>query len=137
RNLKLKELPSTNPKPDEVAKVWEGHTSLFTGLDLAGWKTEDGAWKAAGGVLKAAGTTPLASEKEYGPGELVYDWRVPEKAGQGMGVEAGGKILALTANPGKWTRQVVPIPADARRGRIAFNPSPGLEVMNVFYREAK
>ncbi|MBX9583915.1 MAG: DUF1080 domain-containing protein [Gemmataceae bacterium] len=137
RNLKLKELPSTNPKPDEVAKVREGHKSLFTGLDLSGWKTEEGAWTAAGGVLKAAGTTPLVADGEFGPGELVYDWRVPEKATRGMGVEAGGQILALTPAPGKWNRQVVAIPADARRGRIAFRPSPGLEIMNVFYRESK
>src|SRR3954466_14925347 len=33
RNLKIKELPSTNPKPEEVAEVAQGHVNLFTGLD--------------------------------------------------------------------------------------------------------
>src|SRR5437016_3995830 len=28
KNLKIKELPSTNPKPEEIAKVWEGHESI-------------------------------------------------------------------------------------------------------------
>src|SRR5262245_43107264 len=55
KNIKIKELPSTNPKPEETAKVAEGHVSLFNGLDLKGWKTEKDAWKAAGGMLKAAG----------------------------------------------------------------------------------
>ena len=51
KNLKIKELPSTNPKPEEIAKVFEGHTSLFNGIDLKGWKTEMDSWKVAGGVL--------------------------------------------------------------------------------------
>src|SRR6476659_8265648 len=40
KNLKIKELPSTNPKPDEVADVDKGFKSLFNGLDLDGWKTD-------------------------------------------------------------------------------------------------
>jgi hypothetical protein len=39
KNLTLKELPSTNPKPEECAKVAEGHVSLFNGVDLTGWST--------------------------------------------------------------------------------------------------
>jgi len=34
------------PKPEEIAKVWEGHESIFNGLDLKGWKTEKDAWKS-------------------------------------------------------------------------------------------
>src|SRR3954471_12657640 len=33
KNVKIKELPSTNPKPEEIAKVWEGQVSLFNALD--------------------------------------------------------------------------------------------------------
>ena len=38
RNLKIKELPSTNPKADEVCQEGKGFVTLFTGLDLSGWK---------------------------------------------------------------------------------------------------
>ena len=38
KNIKIKELPSTNPKPEEVAKADEGFKSIYTGVDLAGWK---------------------------------------------------------------------------------------------------
>ncbi|MBX9622916.1 MAG: DUF1080 domain-containing protein [Gemmataceae bacterium] len=81
RNLKLKALPTTNPKPDEVAKVWEGHKSLFDGLDLTGWKTEKGAWKAEGGVLKAAGKADLETGAAVSRYELAFDFKLPEKAG--------------------------------------------------------
>src|SRR6476659_1801545 len=45
RNFNMKELPSTNPKPEECAKVDEGHVSLFDGLTLEGWETGTDAWK--------------------------------------------------------------------------------------------
>jgi hypothetical protein len=77
KNIKIKELPSTNPKPEEIAKVAEGHVSIFNGIDLTGWKTEKDAWEAAGGVLKTAGKENLVSEKKYGPCELIFDWKVP------------------------------------------------------------
>src|SRR5439155_6142753 len=41
KNLKIKELPSTNPKPQETANVAEGFKNLYTGLDLDGWKAND------------------------------------------------------------------------------------------------
>ena len=47
KNIKIKELPSTSPKPEECAKVWEGHVSLFNGVDLKGWRTEKGQWKVS------------------------------------------------------------------------------------------
>ncbi|PYM12730.1 MAG: hypothetical protein DME18_10650, partial [Verrucomicrobia bacterium] len=37
RNLRIKELPSTNPKPDEIAPLAEGFKSLYSGIDLNGW----------------------------------------------------------------------------------------------------
>ena len=42
RNIKIKELPSTNPKPEEIADVAQGFVPLYTGLDLRGWKQDAG-----------------------------------------------------------------------------------------------
>lgn len=137
RNLRIKELPSTNPKPDEVAKVWDGHTSLFTGLDLAGWKTEKGSWKAEGGALKAVGTTDLVSEKEFGPGvELLFDWRAAGKGEAACEFTAGGATHRATKQGGGWSRHVAAA-SPGKRGPVAFKPAPGLEIMNVFVRETK
>jgi hypothetical protein len=88
RNLKIKELPSTNPKPDEIADEDKGFRSMFTGLDLTGWKADEGAkkhWTTKDGVLHTAGTgeilqrqakdRALYTEKEFGDAEFVVDFR--------------------------------------------------------------
>lgn len=156
RNLKLKELPSTDPKPDEVAKVWEGHKSLFTGVDLTGWKTEKDSWKVAGGVLKSDGQADLVGEKPVGPCELVFDWKTPAGSDGGCKFLVGDKMVRLGGKAGAWNRATVAIEAGtvtasvagrlgahevkglpAGEARIAFRPSPGLELMNLFVRELK
>src|SRR5262245_56154389 len=95
KNIKIKELPSTNPKPEEVAKVWEGHKSVFNGLDLAGRGTHLGHWTVAGGAISSAdmaGISSLDTEKAFGPCELIFDWLMPKGAESvSWGVEVGGK----------------------------------------------
>ncbi len=88
KNIKIQELPSTNPKPEEICDVDQGWQCLFTGLDLAGWKATDdhkAHWKMNDGVLnydgKCTAKDPnLWSEKSYGDFELVCDWRFPGPA---------------------------------------------------------
>src|SRR4029079_1956258 len=75
KNLKIKELPSTNPKPEECAKVWEGHKSLFNGMDLKGWQTADESWKVVGEHLKSVGKALLVSDRKFATGELIFDWK--------------------------------------------------------------
>jgi Domain of Unknown Function (DUF1080) len=79
KNMKIKELPSTNPKPEEIAKVAEGHVSLFNGVDLKGWKTEKDAWKVQGEKLVAIGKEKLETEKKFGPCEVIFDFKLPAK----------------------------------------------------------
>jgi hypothetical protein len=132
RNIKIKELPSTNPKPEQVAKVAQGHKLLFNGLDLNGWKTQKGTWKAGGGVLKPTERTLLISNQKYAAGELVFDWKVPAKAAgevaanlggagvviypdgtaqlglaQDASVTAGPKVVVKGLKPGTWNRTVL------------------------------
>src|SRR5262249_8352207 len=137
RNLKIKELPSTNPKPEEVADEAKGHKLLFNGLDLNGWTTRESAWEVDHGKLKCTGETPLSTATKFGPGELVFDWKIPAKAKSGMSIDIGGKTVALAGKPGAWSRQVLTIPADAVPGPIAFRPSEGLELMSIFFRKSK
>src|SRR5262249_46756524 len=87
KNLKIKELPSTNPKPEDVAMVDPGFKSLFTGVDLRGWSDDEGHkghWVPRDGVLAYDGKSEakdknLWSEKEYGDFVMVCDWRFPGK----------------------------------------------------------
>ena len=88
QNLKIKELPSTNPKPEEICDVDRGFKSMYTGLDLAGWKDEPGHkghwrpadWKLVYDGKSEAKKKDLWTEKDYGDFELIVDWRLPNKA---------------------------------------------------------
>ena len=93
RNLRIQELPSTNPSPDEIADEASGFVPLYTGLDLAGWKQvagHAGHWQPKDWVLhydgKSEATEPrdkhLWTAKEYGDFEMVVDWRLPAQAGE-------------------------------------------------------
>ncbi len=83
KNLKIKELPSTNPKKDEIADEDQGFKSLYTGLDLSGWKADDEAkkhWQPHDTVLHYDGKgKALRTEKEFGDAQYVLDFRFPAK----------------------------------------------------------
>jgi hypothetical protein len=155
KNLKIKELPSTNPKPEEIARVDEGHKSLFNALDLKGWKTDTGSWKVSGGRLIATGKADLVTEKSHKIHEIVFDWKLPAKSTGKCLVKVGG--IAVDASeggkPSSWNRTTIdcssrmiraatngkpgimsPIAADVN-DPFTITPTEGLEVMNVFLRE--
>jgi hypothetical protein len=98
KNIRIKELPSTNPKPEEVAKVAEGHVSLFNGLDLKGWQTDKDSWKVAGEHLKPAGKAMLVSDRKYAAGELVFDWKLPAKSEKQVAASIGGATVTIDAD---------------------------------------
>lgn len=119
RDIRIKELPSSNPAPGVVAPVDQGFRAIFTGLDLRGWKSSEqtaARWNASGERIRlkpgVAGTTPPAtlwSEKAFGDLELILDVR-PPKDGAGTlpfvclrGSEAG-KIELRGAEKGASSR---------------------------------
>jgi hypothetical protein len=89
RNLRIKELPSTKPRPEEICDQAKGFVTLFTGMDLKGWKQDAGHekhWQPLPGpnTLKydgksAAKDKNLWTEKEYGDFEMICDWRFTAK----------------------------------------------------------
>lgn len=90
RNLRIAELPSTNPSPAEIADEAKGFIPMYTGLDLAGWKQvewQSGHWQPKDWTLhydgkseaKEARDKHLWTAKEYGDFEMVVDWRLPAK----------------------------------------------------------
>src|SRR4051812_10445548 len=159
KNLKIKELPSTNPKPEEVAEEDKGFRSLFTGLDLAGWKTEGAAWKAGDGHLRAAGKADLVTEKQLGQYELVFDCKMPANSKAEWGVTVGGNSMLTVDNPdlfnrGKWTRVLMTVDKSGLTttvsgrpksklsfptapGPIRIKPADGLELITFSPRELK
>jgi hypothetical protein len=139
RNIRIKELPSTDPKPDDVAKADQGFKSIYTGIDLSGWNVDDAAkdhWKAKDWTLVYDGKAeaqpkPIWTEAKYADFELVVDWRVTDKnapaaAGAKLGLGASDTALLSMARPaggggdpaarkvGEWNRSVVKV-----RNRVA------------------
>ncbi|MSR42421.1 MAG: DUF1080 domain-containing protein [Pedosphaera sp.] len=80
RNIRIKELPSSSPSPDQIAKAAEGFTTLYTGVDLAGWRADAPAkehWRVSDWRLECdakAGTPPLTTEQEFGDFVMIVDW---------------------------------------------------------------
>ncbi|MBI5761878.1 MAG: DUF1080 domain-containing protein [Planctomycetales bacterium] len=145
RNIKLKELPSSNPPADEVATLDQGFRSLYTGLDLAGWKPDDGHtghWQPKDWTLtydgqSAAKDKNLWSEKEYGDFELICDCRWSAKAEKRKlplilpGSEFDSVVVDVSA--GRWTRLHI----TKRRAsvRVVYNENAAIPtVVNVDLR---
>jgi hypothetical protein len=83
RNLKIKELPSSNPKPEETADKDQGFKNLYTGLDLSGWRADESAkkhWQPRDWVLHYDGKGEgLRTKKEFGHNEIIVDFQFLKK----------------------------------------------------------
>ncbi len=88
RNIKIKELPGSEPPPQLVAEIDQGFKSLYNGLDLRGWKQvkgNKGHWQAQNWIIDYDGKSEaggedkhLWTEKEYGNFVFMVDWRLPD-----------------------------------------------------------
>jgi hypothetical protein len=85
--LRIREWPSTNPTPEQTAPLAEGFVSLYTGVDLTGWKSDpghQGHWEPKDWILDYDGKSQTAdkhlwTEKEFGDFVLIADWRFTRK----------------------------------------------------------
>ena len=84
RNIRIRELPSTKPKPEEIAEFDRGFKSLYSGVDLSGWRMDpghEGHWRPRNWILDYDGESEardkhLWTEKEYGDFVLIVDWKL-------------------------------------------------------------
>jgi hypothetical protein len=87
RNIRIQELPSTAPGPEETAQVALPFRPLYTGVDLAGWKLDpghQGHWQPKDWILEYDGQSDandknLWSQREFGDFVLICDWRLTAK----------------------------------------------------------
>ncbi len=128
RNLKIKELPSTNPKADEVCQEGQGFVTLFTGLNLDGWTAPEpvkGHWRAnsGGNVLRHDSRSdkpePITTAKEHGDFELIFDCHLP-RGGKAAIYPRGvnGPSLELSKSKGTWARYVVTCKGNKTTARV-------------------
>jgi hypothetical protein len=125
RNLRVVELPSSKAPAELTAPLDQNWRSLFTGLDLRGWRTNSltqGRWSIEGEriVLRQGIPNPepaLRTDVDFGDAEFVVDCR---GAKPGPGQEASVPLLILgsagpaalrlqTSKPGEYERFLVSV----------------------------
>jgi len=89
KNIRIKELPGTNPPLDVTAKVAQGFRPLYNGLDFRGWKQvkgNEGHWQAKDWIINYDGKSEakgedrhLWTEEEFTDFTLIVDWRLPRE----------------------------------------------------------
>lgn len=90
RGLRINELPSTDPTPNETAEVHQGFETLYSGVDLSGWSPEpasDSAWRAddwilrsevnGGGATRAAEQTVIGGTDDRGHDDEIEASTIP------------------------------------------------------------
>ena len=83
RNLRIRELPSTDPDPDQIADRAKDFRPLYNGIDFEGWKWHpghEGHWAAHDWRLQYDGQSQapdknLWTEQSFGDFQLIVDWR--------------------------------------------------------------
>lgn len=167
RNVRIKELPDTPIDPAHVAIAARGYRSLYTGVDLSGWKTAGEGWKSADWVLASqAGAAPLVGETALaGDVGFVVDFKLAKESGQPTyGIR--GATLALThprlapllEETGRWNRlegtltgdrltlhlngKPVPDPdalltPGATTGPVTLTPDGPMDWANIYIRDPK
>ena len=149
RNIRIKELPSTNPKPEETAPLADGFVSIYNGLNLAGWTSKaQSHWKAKDWTLEYDGKgsdADLWFDKPLRNFEMIVDWRVTDKdAKSGFGYliehrwknsnrrQGEGSSMGAQKKPGEWVRTKIKVTQEGIRaetdGAVSGNiPGPGAD----------
>ena len=87
RNIRICELPGSDPPADVVAQEEQGFRSLYNGLDLRGFRQVSGNenhWRAKDWILDYDGKSEaqdknLWTQEQFGDFVLIVDWRLPDK----------------------------------------------------------
>lgn len=88
RNIRIRELPGTEPPPAAVANKAQGFRQLYNGNDLREWRVapgSEGHWTAEGWILHYDGQSEaekredkdLWTKEEFRNFQLIVDWRQP------------------------------------------------------------
>ncbi len=136
KNLRVKELPGSDAPEAEVAELDRGFKSIYTGVDLTGWKVEAAQqdhWQAKDWTLLCDGKVEgenknLVSEKSYADFQLIMDWKTPAKpAPQQVPILLGGVFpqCKIDKQPNQWNRALITI--QDGKTKISINDQPAID----------
>ncbi len=138
RNFKFKELPSTNPKPEECATEAKGHASLFDHVSLGAWKCKKGTWIVEGETLTCKGGDDLSRKVESKKCEVLFDWKLPVKSVGRCEVRLGNSARFAEQEKGvkigEWNRAVFAFDEQGPCFALKFMPAEGLQLRNIYLR---
>jgi hypothetical protein len=106
RNIKIKELPATPVEEKDVAIANRGYRSIYTGLDLSGWRVEESAakaWQAKDWVLafdgKVSGSqAQLKTAEPVKVAGMVIDFRFVEGS-ESLSLQIPGVSAPIVIQP--------------------------------------
>ncbi len=130
RNIRIKELPSTNAAAADTAPLAQSSTVLYDGRTLRGWKAAEG-WKPSDWVLDAsAEAAPLRCEKNL-PSEclLQFDLKWTGPTPSKFPIKIDGKDLPFSLPDGakRWHRILLTQKNGVLSAEIDGTPSPQQE----------
>ena len=122
RNAKIKVLPDTPVEENDIAIANRGYRSIYSGLDLTGWKhskANDGHWKSNDWVLSFDGKsfasdTALVTTETFGDFGFLMDLRMKKpsipivqlrgSSGFPLVLARAEDSAAPAIKPGQWAR---------------------------------
>ncbi len=132
RNVRIKELPSTKLSSEHIAISNRGYQSLYTGLNLDGWKNvnEDSNWKVNDWILSFTGKKgergELVSTKSFPSLGAVVDVKLKSEESQAV-IKIGEK-LSIDLNDEKFANH---LEKNGRWNRIEIIPEKGRYLISV------
>jgi hypothetical protein len=158
RNIKIRELPSSNPAPEEISEADQGFKTIYFG-DLRGWKPElNDVWNAKDWILVSNGGAALATEKVFEDFILIIDWRSTAKENPGTPRITLRNVTGVELKPasklGEWVRTTVRVegrtfkvqrgdeteregslPPSAVRGGVSIYSNGAYQFANIYIKE--
>lgn len=132
RNVKIKELPTSNPTKEQTADVDLGWKPLFNHTDMTGLTADKDSWKVEGGVLKCVGKAGLSVAKLPDNAYLIFDWKGPEEITLKW---PGAALNAKTKKAGQWQRDWTAFGGTSPSQDLTFAAADKLELRNIYVRE--
>jgi 3-keto-disaccharide hydrolase len=132
KNVRIKELPSSNPAPEEVAEADAGFVNLYGG-DFRGWKTDaKDDWKAKDFAFEGKGGV-LWTEKEFGDFSLICDWKTPKTGSAELRLRGTLSVkLETSTKPGQWNRARLKVKGNGYALGIDDGPTTEQEKAGLF-----
>lgn len=133
KNIRMMELPPSSPATTDVAEEDKGFVTLYSGIDLSGWRFNGGTedhWSVQPWSLRHDGEGgELTTTDTYDNYEIMIDAKCEDPEGDVYLFIDNQKVF-IPRNEGKWTRFVT----RGNDGTISIGSTKKADFCNIFIR---